>query len=380
LAKLLPLIPPPRANLIRFHGAWAPHAAIREQAIPPTANGNGHQHQHRLPLTVGKRKKEDATETDNRCGDKYQSRAEKRVSWIPWSDLAAKTFALDFEACPRCGHTPMRVIAVVANPTMEQLEALRDPEHAAFLARRRRPRAMANFVLGSSSLAAPGNATGARCGHYRTYAHVPHMDHHTARRSWFVGDDPGPAFHLLARVMELLGDESWHDALHLALGWYTKSNTKAPGVDGSIILAQVGLEHLAWEWLVNQESMLGPEGWEALPAAERMRLLVARLGGPEIPAALAKLVALAKAHNWATGPNAIAGYRNAVVHPTGKNRAKVLGPFREASSEVPDLCLWYLELAFLRILGFNGQYLNRCANGGVALVPWASPVPVVAAK
>jgi hypothetical protein len=48
VAKLLPLIPPPRANLIRYHGAWAPHAAIRKLVVPPASPASG---QLFLPLT-----------------------------------------------------------------------------------------------------------------------------------------------------------------------------------------------------------------------------------------------------------------------------------------------------------------------------------------
>ena len=46
---------------------------------------------------------------------------------MSWSDLASKTFGIDVEECPRCRYTPMRVAAVVASPTREQLDAVRHP-------------------------------------------------------------------------------------------------------------------------------------------------------------------------------------------------------------------------------------------------------------
>ena len=50
-----------------------------------------------------------------------------RPKRIAWSELSAKTFSIDTMACERCGYSPVRVVAVVAAPTREQLEAIRHP-------------------------------------------------------------------------------------------------------------------------------------------------------------------------------------------------------------------------------------------------------------
>jgi hypothetical protein len=125
IAKLLPLIPPPRANLTRYHGAWAPHAAIRDRVVPvSTARAS------QLPLPLGGGGPQRAAagggggaKRDHRAGGERQRRA--RPDKIPWSDLAKRTFEIDTLLCPRCAHSPMRVIAVIAAPTREQLAALR---------------------------------------------------------------------------------------------------------------------------------------------------------------------------------------------------------------------------------------------------------------
>jgi hypothetical protein len=54
-----------------------------------------------------------------RCGPARPQR-------ISWSELAKRTFDIDLTQCARCGHTPIRVVAVVTAPTREQLVALGD--------------------------------------------------------------------------------------------------------------------------------------------------------------------------------------------------------------------------------------------------------------
>ena len=64
-----------------------------------------------------------------------------RGNRLSWSELAARTFSVDTLVCERCGYSPLRVIAVVAAPTREQLEAVRHPgaSFAVFSMRSRAP-------------------------------------------------------------------------------------------------------------------------------------------------------------------------------------------------------------------------------------------------
>lgn len=112
VAKLVPLIPPPRANLIRYHGAWAPHAAIRRLVVPTVAG------QLQLQLT---------TKGSVGVG---RHRTRPRPDTIAWSELAKRTFEVDVKRCTRCGHSPIRVVAVVVAPTREQLIMLGDTTNA----------------------------------------------------------------------------------------------------------------------------------------------------------------------------------------------------------------------------------------------------------
>lgn len=104
VAKLLPLVPPPRVNQIRYHGIFGPHARLREQIVPEAPR---------------------CQEPTGQLRFRFEGAGEKgrRRKWIPWADLASRTFQVDVLECPRCSYRPMRVVSVIPVPTMEELAA-----------------------------------------------------------------------------------------------------------------------------------------------------------------------------------------------------------------------------------------------------------------
>jgi hypothetical protein len=172
-------------------------------------------------------------------------------------------------------------------------------------------------------------------------------------------------------------DETWNEPLLLALHWYGEANMSAGGVEGSVILAQAAFEVLAWTLLVEDKQVLSEDGFQKIPAMDKLRLLIAdcgmRLG---IPASLPLLTDIAKAENWKDGPQALTEFRNALVHSNPKKRKKVLGAGTDLGHEAWELSLWYLELVLLRLFGYQGKYANRLVREGfrgneVEAVPWA---------
>ena len=109
LRRVAALVPPPRANLVRYFGVFAPNARVRPRVVPvpppPPAL------LARAPL----------------CPLAPERPRQPRRP-IPWSELLRLTFQTDALTCPRCGST-RRVVAVVLRSTTAQaiLEHLRLP-------------------------------------------------------------------------------------------------------------------------------------------------------------------------------------------------------------------------------------------------------------
>lgn len=175
---------------------------------------------------------------------------------------------------------------------------------------------------------------------------------------------------------KLWNNETWNEPLLLALHWYCEANMSAGGVEGSVILAQAAFELLAWTLLVEDRTVLSEDGFQKLPAMDKLRLLISHCGIPlEIPLSLATLSSVAKAENWVDAPQALTEYRNALVHANPKKRQRVLSVDVAARHDAWDLSLWYLELVLLRLFEYEGQYSNRIRRVGfrgdeVEPVPW----------
>jgi len=85
IEKLAALVPPPRVNLVRYHGILAPHAKNRDKIVPKRPD------EEELHKTRGQSK--------NR---------------LLWSALLARTFGLNLELCPNCGKK-MRIVAALTD-------------------------------------------------------------------------------------------------------------------------------------------------------------------------------------------------------------------------------------------------------------------------
>jgi len=98
LRKLAPLVPPPRQNLTRYHGVFAPNAKLRAKVTgkattaPPPTDPSGTTVQP--PATTLKK---------------------PPLYRIPWALLLMRVFATDVLACMKCGGR-RQVIACIAHP------------------------------------------------------------------------------------------------------------------------------------------------------------------------------------------------------------------------------------------------------------------------
>jgi hypothetical protein len=87
LRRVAALVPPPRANLVRYFGVFAPNARVRPRVVPAPP-----------PLAA-------PTEAASCPLAPEPVRSPRPRHPIPWAELLKRTFQTDVLVCPRCGGT-----------------------------------------------------------------------------------------------------------------------------------------------------------------------------------------------------------------------------------------------------------------------------------
>lgn len=182
LERLAPLIPPPRAHQVRYHGVLAPCASGRDRVVPAGGGkiarvesvedaDSALAHANSAPsqtenASVGERSVDRA---DDRGGEgaalvdrasceqpTEQQSAQKQpfARRIAWADLLRRVFEVDALRCPDCGGR-MRLIAAITEPEVARriLECLALPPRAPPLGR-------GNRIDSGIDRPAPMDATG----------------------------------------------------------------------------------------------------------------------------------------------------------------------------------------------------------------------------
>lgn len=155
--RLVPLIPPPRAHQVRYHGILAPSASQRDRVVPgePVDEVDGER-----PRPGGERSSPAGRSTDPRAvssqqGGEPSHRAPPEAPARPaagapepeegqrqigpvasarrtrWAALLQRVFEVDALRCPRCAST-MRLIAAIEDPAVAEriLRCLKLPARA----------------------------------------------------------------------------------------------------------------------------------------------------------------------------------------------------------------------------------------------------------
>lgn len=190
--------------------------------------------------------------------------------------------------------------------------------------------------------------------------------------SWFDPHNSSQLATLFPDFMKKWEDSEWGEALHEVIYWYLNANFSSRGIDAGIILTQAAIERLSYEYAVKEKRLITVNGFKALWASDKFRLLFSSLGIPlEIPKETSELEKLSKMFNWLDAPHGLTETRNSLVHPEHKKR----GQLDSAYCEAWKLGLWYLELGLLAICNYSGTYGNRLKQrwvGQVENVPWTN--------
>lgn len=177
---------------------------------------------------------------------------------------------------------------------------------------------------------------------------------------------------LLPLFWQRYTDPLWQRPLQLAIRYYADAAVMGT-LQRNVILAQVGLESLAFAHLVKSTQQLQPNQFTP-PVSRQIQRFLRDVGIPTtIPRTFYGLRRVRANTPW-DGPAAIAWLRNDIVHA---NRHRVHGRRRwKVWDQGWQLALWYLELAVLAVVGYEGYYRNRLSYeahvGAIEAVPWAT--------
>ncbi len=125
LERLAPLIPPPRAHQVRYHGVLAPCASGRDRVVPAGAGARPTQTARSIAFspesdggsTGAADGRGDGETLVRGASDLLAERSESLARRIAWADLLKRVFEVDALRCPACGER-MRLIAAITDPSV----------------------------------------------------------------------------------------------------------------------------------------------------------------------------------------------------------------------------------------------------------------------
>jgi hypothetical protein len=158
IERLIPLIPPPRAHQVRYHGILAPSASQRDLIVPdrlecpgdgqPPTRGRAAEREASQKFGAdatriqpqGERSGSDKRGGESRPPDVHEPWPESNrrpvdttgnVRRMRWAALLQRVFEIDALRCCHCGST-MRLIAAIEDPQIARriLECLKLPARA----------------------------------------------------------------------------------------------------------------------------------------------------------------------------------------------------------------------------------------------------------
>lgn len=196
--------------------------------------------------------------------------------------------------------------------------------------------------------------------------------------SWVDGQSPKFLEQGFLGFVQAATTEHWKEVLELAINWYVESNRQESGTEAALILAQAGLELLAWVNVGSGLTGAKREKFDNSPAKKKIRMLLKKCGiACDIPRQLSELSRFARSQDWHDGPASLAEIRNVLVHSNPAHTSRLQNIPANIRSEVWSLTLWYFELALLWSFNYLGTYRNRVTTRNwfrdpAEQVPWTA--------
>ena len=191
--------------------------------------------------------------------------------------------------------------------------------------------------------------------------------------SWFDPQRGDQLAALYPVFMKKWKNNDWRKTLEEVIYWYLSANFLERGIDVGIILTQVAIERLSYEYAVKDKRLLLPDAFEKLRASDEFRLLFSSLGIPiDIPKETPGIAKPNKVTGtkWQDAPHALTEIRNSLIHADNKKRDQFSSTYHEAW----HLGLWYLEMGVLAVCEYSGTYRNRLKKrigSQIEKMPWS---------
>lgn len=202
------------------------------------------------------------------------------------------------------------------------------------------------------------------------------VDSWKGRDTWFDEHHGNLLSELFDSFAQIKVDPDLGDPFSLALHWFQCCNTRAGGMEGSIILGLTALDLLSAMVVVDRTRTMTEAQFDSRKTTHKDKLaaLLKVLKVPQaIPGKHADLAAFAAANGWSSAAEALTEIRHGYVHASKRRRKIVLSAPNVATFQAWQLSLWYQELALLFLLNHQGEYRNRVTAewlGQVETVPW----------
>ena len=204
-----------------------------------------------------------------------------------------------------------------------------------------------------------------------------YVDQYKNVPSWTHSHSTSGFSNIWINFSKIWQDRNDRDFLTSAIHWYVEANNNSGFADGSIIMAQTALELIYNWWIIENKGMITGKDAESINASNKIRLLISQLDITcNIPSEFKELENFKNGEKQIfDGPDAIVQIRNAIVHSQEEKRKKLSSISPRAKFEALQLCLWYIELSLLKVLGYDNKYYNRTSSELVRvkaeeLMPW----------
>ena len=110
IARLVTLVPRPKVNLNRYHGAFAPHSKYRA-LVTPAQRGTGKK-------AKATQQPPDPTPAERRAWPRPASRPVPGLTFsMTWAQRLKRVFNIDIETCSECGGA-VKIIASIEDPAV----------------------------------------------------------------------------------------------------------------------------------------------------------------------------------------------------------------------------------------------------------------------